>query len=117
MWIPMEEIEISSWLTLDAIKKAGKVMETVGDLQTGHCQSVFCIIEDDHLELCYSDTASSYIRRYEDKEEFEIAMAKRKEEEGEMLFDENQGFDEEEFGEEEEEEGEEFDISDESDKF
>ena len=76
-----------------------------------------CIIEDDHLELCYSDTASSYIRRYEDKEEFEVALTKRKEEEGEMRFDENQGFDEDEFGEEEEEEGEEFDISDESDKF
>ena len=48
----MEEIEIMSWLTLDAIQKAADVTETVGDLQTGHCKSVFCEIEDDYMELC-----------------------------------------------------------------
>jgi len=37
----MEEIEIMSWLTLDAIKNAAEVKETVGDLQIGHCKSVF----------------------------------------------------------------------------
>ena len=32
----MEEIEITSWLTLDAIKAAAKTEETVGNLQVGH---------------------------------------------------------------------------------
>ena len=50
----MEEIEVTSWLTLEAIKKASEPEETVGDLQTGHCKSVFCRIEDDFLELCLS---------------------------------------------------------------
>jgi hypothetical protein len=45
----MEEIEIMSWLTLDAIKDRAKTEETVGDLQTGHCMSVFCRIEEDFL--------------------------------------------------------------------
>ncbi|MGD8535738.1 MAG: hypothetical protein PVF66_07810 [Candidatus Aminicenantes bacterium] len=100
----MEEIEIMSWLTLDAIKKAAEVIETVGDLQTGHCEAVFCEIEDDYLELCYSDSASNYIRRYEDKEEFETALAKRKEEEGEARYEENPGYKDEDFADNEEEE-------------
>ncbi len=110
----MEEIEIASWLTLDAIKKAAEINETVGDLQTGHCKSVFCEIEDDLLELCYSDSTSNYIRRYEDKEEFETAIAKRKEEEGEAQYEENPGYKDEDFAENEEEEEEEnLEISDE----
>ena len=108
----MEEIEVTSWLTLDAIKKAAEVTETVGDLQTGHCKAVFCEIEDDLLELCYSDSASNYIRRYEDKEEFEAALAKRKEEEGEAQYEENSGFKDEDFAENEEEE-EDLEIIDE----
>jgi len=82
----MEEIELTSWLSLDALKKEAKVAETVGDLQTGHCMAVFCQIEDDYLELCYSDTASNYLRRYEDKEEFDLALENRKEEFGEKSF-------------------------------
>ena len=109
---PMEEIEIASWLTLDAIKNAAEVQETVGDLQTGHCKSVFCEIEDDMLELCYSDSTSNYIRRYEDKEEFETAVAKRKEEEGEAQYEENPGYKDEDFAENGEEE-EDLEISDE----
>lgn len=96
----MEEIEVLSWLTLDALKKEAEIVETVGNLQTGHFMSVFCKIEDDYLELCYSDTASNYIRRYEDKEEFQLAVEKRKEEEGEAPYDENRGY-EESFEEEE----------------
>jgi len=96
----MEEIEISSWLTLDAIKKSADITETVGNLQSGHSQSVFCIIEDDYLELCYNDAGSNYLRRYEDKDEFEIALEERKEEEGEAPFEDDkvyeEGFDEEE---------------------
>jgi hypothetical protein len=108
----MEEIEIMSWLTLDAIKNAGEVKETVGDLQIGHCKSVFCKIEDDLLELCYSDSTSNYIRRYENTEEFEIALAKRKEEEGEAQYEENPGYDDEDFADNGEEE-EDLEISDE----
>lgn len=84
----MEEIEILSWLTLDAIKKAGEVKETIGNLQTGHNISIFCVIEDDYLELCYSDTASNFIRRYEDKNEFQMAIEKRMEEAGEASYEE-----------------------------
>jgi hypothetical protein len=99
----MEEIEIMSWLTLDAIKKAAETVETVGDLQAGHCMSVFCRIEDDFMELCYSDTASNFLRTYEDKDEFELALEKRKEEVGDSPYEEEKGF-EEDFEEEDLEE-------------
>jgi len=85
----MEEIEITSWLTLDAIKGATKILETVGDLQSGHSKSIFCTIEGDYLELYYSDMASNFIRRYEDKEEFEIVLGERKEEVGDTPYDES----------------------------
>ena len=88
----MEEIEILSWLTLDAIKNSAKVTETVGNLQTGPCISVFCEIEDDYLELYYSDTGANYLRRYENKDEYDDALEKRKKEEGESPFEENQGY-------------------------
>jgi hypothetical protein len=107
----MEEIEISSWITLDAIKKKSKVVETVGNLQTGHSMSVFCKIEDDYLELLYSDSAANYLRRYEDKDEFEVAIDERKEEDGETPFEEDHEF------EEDYEEEEEFKIEDESDSY
>jgi hypothetical protein len=90
----MEEIEISSWIILDAIKNAAEIVDTVGDLQSGHWQSIFCTVEDDHLELGYVDTASSFLRRFEDKEEFQFAMEKRKEDTGELPYEEN-NFDEE----------------------
>ncbi len=90
----MEEIEITSWITLEAIQNAAKVVETVGDLQSGHMKSVFCVIEDDYLELGYIDAASSYIRRYESKDEFEHALEKLKEEEGEVTYNNNHNFDE-----------------------
>ncbi len=99
----MEEIEVTSWLTLDALQNASETEETVGDLQTGHCKSVFCRIEDDFLELCYSDAASNFVRRYEDKEEFLLAIEKRKEEVGDSRYDDEDGFDNN-FVEEDEEE-------------
>ena len=99
----MEEIEVLSWLSLDALKKTAEINETVGNLQSGHNMSIFCTIEDDYLELCYSDTVSNFIRRYEDKEEFLLALEKRKEEEGEARFEEdnqfNGSFEDEEGGE------------------
>ncbi len=88
----MEEIEILSWLTLDAIKNAAKAAETVGNLQTGHCKSIFCKIEDDYLELFYSDTGANLLRRYENKDENDNALEKRKEEEGETPFEEDRGY-------------------------
>jgi hypothetical protein len=89
----MEEIEVTSWQTLDALQNASLTEETVGDLQTGHCKSVFCRIEDDLLELCYSDTAANFVRRYEDKDEFQLAIEKRKEEVGDSRYDDEAGFD------------------------
>jgi hypothetical protein len=74
----MEEIEIMSWLTLDALKKKAKVMDTVGNLQTGHSVSVFGVIEEDYLELYYSDSAANYLRRYENRDELEAALGREK---------------------------------------
>ncbi|MBM3311209.1 MAG: hypothetical protein FJY80_06850 [Candidatus Aminicenantes bacterium] len=104
----MEEIEIASWLTLDALKKKAEIHETVGNLQTGHSMSVFCQIEEDYLELVYSDAASNELRRFEDKDEFEIGIQQRKEEDGDAPFDEDREVDdkyEEDEDEDEEEEG------------
>ncbi len=109
----MEEIEIMSWLTLDAIKKTAEIIEIVGDLQSGHCQSVFCRIEDDFMELCYSDTASNFLRTYEDREELALALEKRKEEVGDSPYDDERGF-EEHF---EEENIEEFEPDEDSEDF
>jgi hypothetical protein len=89
----MEEIEISSWLTLDALKKKAEVAETVGNLQTGHSMSVFCQIEDDYLELVYTDATTNCLRRFEDKDEFESAIEQRKEEDGEAAYDEERELD------------------------
>ena len=111
----MEEIEITSWLTLDAIKKKAKIIHTLGNLQTGHSMSVFAIIEDDFLELAYSDSAANYLRRYEDRHEFDAALDERKEEDGEApLEEEDRDYDED---EDEGEEGEELEVEDESDSY
>jgi hypothetical protein len=110
----MEEIEIMSWVTLDAIKKKAKIVETVGNLQTGHSMSVFCIIEEDYLELCYSDSSANYLRRYDDREELDLALEQRKEEDGEAPFQkEDLDYDED----HEDEEEDEFDVEDEADNF
>jgi hypothetical protein len=91
----MEEIEISSWITLDAIKKKSEIIETVGNLQTGHSMSVFCQIEEDCLELVYSDATSNWLRRYEDKDEMEAAVETRKEEDGDAPYEEEREYEEE----------------------
>jgi hypothetical protein len=110
----MEEIEIMSWVTLDAIKKKAKIVETVGNLQTGHSMSVFCIIEEDYLELCYSNSSANYLRRYDDREELDLALEQRKEEDGEAPFQkEDLDYDED----HEDEEEDEFDVEDEADNF
>jgi hypothetical protein len=106
----MEEIEILSWKTLDALKEKAKIIEKIGDLQSEYGLSIFCQIEDDYLELFYSDFESNYLRRYEDEEELEKAIEQRKEEIGEARYeDELIGYSEEsEEGYEYEEEPEEF---------
>jgi hypothetical protein len=119
MWeLFMEEMEITSWLTLDAIKKskAAEVVESVGNLQTGHSMSVFCIIEEDYLELCYSDSAANYLRRYEDRDEFEEALGERKEDVGETPYDEDEERDYDEDEDEEDDEAE-LDAEDESEAY
>ncbi len=109
----MEEIEISSWKTLDAVKKSKnvKVVETVGNLQTGHYMSVFVVIEDDFLELCYSDSTANFLRRYDDRDEFDEAIEERRQDAGESLYEDEEEEDEddekeEDFDGEDEEEGE-----------
>ena len=109
---PMEEIEIRSWLTLDSIKKQATIIETLGDLQSGHCMAVFCIIEDDFFELCYSDSISNYMKRFEDREEFELGLERRKEEFGEAGFE-----DEMEIEENDDIENSEDDFTEDSDNF
>jgi hypothetical protein len=107
----MEEIEITSWLTLDAIKKKAKVVESIGNLQAGHGMSVFAIIEDDFLELSYSDSAANYLRRFEDRNEFDLALEQRKEEDGQSTYEvEERDYDED-------DEEEERDVKDESDNY
>ena len=118
----MEEIEITSWQTLDAIKKskAAEIVESVGSLQTDHSMSVFCVIEEDYLELCYSDSAANTLRRYEDRDEFDEALEERKEEAGEAHYeeDEDRDYDEDEEDEEEEEKEEkERELEDESEAY
>ncbi len=114
----MEEIEIASWMTLDALKKSksADIVETVGNLQTGHSMSVFCVIEDDHLELCYSDTVANTLRRYEDKAEFEEALEERREEVGDAPYekDEDRDFNGRGDGDDDEEEDEDIETAGES---
>ena len=118
----MEEMEVTSWLTLDAIKKSksAEIVETVGNLQTGHSKSVFCVIEDDYLELCYSDAASNVLRRFEDRDEFDEALEERKEDDGEALHEEDDGdkdLDEDEDEEEDEDLEDGFSVEDESETY
>jgi hypothetical protein len=109
----MEEVELSSWITLDAIKKKAEIHETVGNLQTGHSMSVFCQIEDDFLELVYSDTTSNTLRRFEDKDEFEIGIQQRKEEDGEAPFDDDKEFDDKN-SDDDDDDDEDYDVEDEA---
>jgi hypothetical protein len=107
----MEEVEIASWITLDAIRKASDVVESVGNLQSDHSMSVFCTIEEDLLELLYSDSAANYLRRFENRDEFQEALDERKEDVGESPYDEEDvDFEED----KDDEDKEKFDVEDES---
>jgi hypothetical protein len=83
----MEQIEVNSWETLDALKSsATKIVETIGDLSVDEQMSVFCYIEDDCFELYYSALESNYIRHFESEEEFYQSIKIRKNELGEGDF-------------------------------
>ena len=114
----MEELEIGSWLTLDAIKKskAAEIVESVGNLQTDHNMSVFCVIEDDYLELCYCDSAANTLRRFEDRDEFERALEERKEDAGEAPPDAEEERDDDDDDDEDDDEAE-FDVEDETEAY
>ena len=84
----MEQIEIISWKTLEVLKEsATKIIEIIGDLDTHEHMSVFCHIDDDYLELYYSELDINYIRHFEDEEEFFKFLGDRKKEFGEEDFD------------------------------
>lgn len=93
----MEQIEVLSWKTLNALKHAAKIEGIIGDLDTNEQMSVFCSIEDDYLELYYSELESNYIRHFEDEEEFVKYRDLRKDEFGEEEFDSIDYYDEEGF--------------------
>lgn len=91
----MEQIEVMSWKTLNALKQVAKIEEVVGDLDTNEQMAVFCTIEEDYLELYYSELESNYIRHFEDEEEFLKYIELRKNEFGEEDFDSINYYDEE----------------------
>jgi hypothetical protein len=57
--------------------------------------SVFCQIEEDFLELVYSDSTSNWLRRFDDKDELEAAVETRKEEDGDAPYEEEREYEEE----------------------
>jgi hypothetical protein len=113
----MEELEISSWITLDAIKKKAEIIESVGNLQTGHSTSVFCQIEEDFLELVYSDSSTNWLRRFEDKDEMDAAIETRKEEDGDAPYEEEREFEEDFENEDDEDEHDKLEVEEEADDY
>ena len=102
----MEQIEIISWQTLDTLKAAAtKVIEVVGALDTDEHMSIFCCIEDDYLELFYSELDANFIRHFEDEDEFHKTLEIRKTEFGAENFETMNYYEEEEnFGDDDSEE-------------
>ena len=110
----MEQIEVISWKTLDAIKQAANILETVGDLDTNEQMAVFCSIEEDFFELYYSELESNYIRHFEDEEELYKYLDIRKNEFGEEDYDTVDYYDDDDdsFDESEEEDYSDYKIKD-----
>lgn len=91
----MEQIEVISWKTLDALKQAAThIEEIIGDIDTHEQMSVFCSVEEDFLELYYSELEGNYIRHFDDEEEMLKHMTLRKNEFGENDFDPVEYYDE-----------------------
>ncbi len=94
----MQQIEVNSWKTLDAIKQASNhTYDTIGDLDTNEQMAVFCSIEDDYFELYYSELESNYIRHFEREEEMVKYIDQRKNEFGEEDFGGVEYYDEDEY--------------------
>ncbi len=84
----MEQIEVISWKTLDALKNtATHTEEVLGDLDTNEQMAIFCSIEEDFMELYYSELEGNYIRHFDDEEEMLKYIELRKTEFGESDFD------------------------------
>jgi hypothetical protein len=84
----MEQIEVMSWQTLDALKEsATKTIEIISDLDTDDHMSIFMKIDEDYLEIYYSEVDSNYIRRFDDEDEMYRFIEERKNELGEDKFD------------------------------
>ncbi len=90
----MEQIEVISWKTLDAIKQAAHILETIGDLDSNEQMAVFCSIEEDFFELYYSELENNYIRHFDDEEDMHKFIDLRKNEFGEEDFDSVDYYDE-----------------------
>lgn len=83
----MEQIEVMSWQTLDALKEsATKTIETISDLDTDDHMSIFIKIDEDYLEIYYSEVDSNYIRHFDDEDEMYRYVEERKTELGEDKF-------------------------------
>jgi hypothetical protein len=101
----MEQIEVISWQTLDALKGAAtKIVEVIGDLDADEHMSVFLYIEDDFLELFYSELDANFVRHFDDEDEFYKQAELRKNEFGEEELDSMSYYEEENFEDEESEE-------------
>jgi len=97
----MEQIEVISWKTLDAIKNSAAMIDTIGDLDTNEQMAVFCSIEEDYFELYYSELEANYIRHFEDEDEMYKYIDIRKNEFGEEDFETADYYDEEEYDDDE----------------
>ncbi|MDD8020463.1 MAG: hypothetical protein PHU81_04645 [Acidobacteriota bacterium] len=89
----MEEIEISSWTTLDALKKAAEMVETIGDLHSDQEMYVFCVLDEDYLELGYSAAGANYLRRYADEDELAEAIEQRRNGQDEAWLNDDEDYD------------------------
>lgn len=101
----MEQIEVISWKTLDALKQAAThIEEIIGDIDTHEQMSIFCSVDEDFLELYYSELEGNYIRHFDDEEEMLKYITLRKNEFGENDFDSVDYYDDEDESYEEENE-------------
>lgn len=113
----MEQIEVISWKTLDALKQAAThIEEILGDLDTNEQMAVFCSIEEDYLELYYTELEGNYIRHFDDEEEMLKFLTVRKTELGGEEFDVDYFEEETEYDEENEEDYTGYKIRDEDEE-
>jgi hypothetical protein len=113
----MEQIEVISWKTLDALKQAAThIEEILGDLDTNEQMAVFCSIEEDYLELYYTELEGNYIRHFDDEEEMLKFLTERRTELGEHEYDVDYFEEETDYGEKNEEDYTGYRIKDEGEE-